>query len=238
MIEDAGSTPFVLAMKNVMGTWPLLDSSWNASRFDFLSTYAKMSREGQGFLMAAYVSANQENPRENIIFFDESSLGLPSKKMYYRAGSDKTRKAYMSLMKNLTSLLAEDLKTKLPDDFDAQLKEIFDFESAIANVSLWDFDTLFRFCTWPNNFVSKRKNSDKKLMKKNLPKCVRFDAAFFSSPSIFPHGVHLEDIRWIIWQNKVYKIRGDDSLNWTELKVTQLKTIRRLFLPSFVVFFD
>ncbi|OWA53334.1 Membrane metallo-endopeptidase-like 1 [Hypsibius exemplaris] len=140
MIEDAGAQPFIMAMKNVMGTWPLLDSAWNASRFDFLSTYAKMSREGQGYLMAAYVSANQENPRENIIFFDESSLGLPSKKMYYRAASDKTRKAYMSLMRNLTSLLAEDLKTKLPDDFDAQLKEIFDFEAAIANISYTEED--------------------------------------------------------------------------------------------------
>jgi predicted metalloendopeptidase len=133
-IENAGSKHFLETMENALGTLPLLDSVWNASRFSFLDTYAKLSRERQGYLITAYVSVNQENPRENILFFDETSLGLPSKKMYYRAASEKTRKAYMALMKNLTSLLAEDLKAKLPDDLDQQLNDILEFESAIANV--------------------------------------------------------------------------------------------------------
>ncbi|GAU90180.1 hypothetical protein RvY_02635 [Ramazzottius varieornatus] len=134
-IEEAGSRPFQAVVHSVMGSWPVLDRGWNASQFNYLNTYRKMGREGQGYLIAAYVSANQENPRENILFFDETSLGLPSKKMYYRAASEKTRKAYMSLMKNLTSLLAEDLNVTLPEDLDHELKDIFDFEAAIANVS-------------------------------------------------------------------------------------------------------
>ncbi|XP_055345830.1 neprilysin-4-like [Paramacrobiotus metropolitanus] len=134
-IEESGSLPFIDALNNVMGSWPMLNKSWDSSQFSVLDTYSKMAREGQSYLISMYVSANQENPREHILFFDETSLGLPSKKMYYRSSSERTRRGYMALMKNLTKLLAEDLKVKPPNDLDKQLKDFFDFEAAIANFS-------------------------------------------------------------------------------------------------------
>lgn len=133
-IEEVGTKPFEYALSNVMGSWPLLNKSWDHNKFNLLETYSKMAREGQGYLITIYVSANQEDPRTHILFFDEASLGLPSKKMYYRSTAEKTRKAYMALMKNLTTLFAEDLKLQPSADLDKQLREIFEFEAAIANV--------------------------------------------------------------------------------------------------------
>ena len=95
-----------------------------------------MSREGQSILIAVRVSADYINPRENVLHFEETSLGMPSRSSYYSAYRWKTRKAYLSLMRNLTLLYAEDLKMNVSVRFEEELKEMFEFEIEIANVSL------------------------------------------------------------------------------------------------------
>ena len=101
-----------------------------------------MSRYQQGYLIPISVSSSRENPREHILFFDETALGLPSKKMYYRESAQKTREAYIALMRNLTLLYAQDLKVTVPSDLEDQLQEILTFEAEIANVSSSAFNVL------------------------------------------------------------------------------------------------
>lgn len=87
----------------------------------------------QPIIVEQYIGPDDRNSSLNIIQFDQTSLGLPSREYFLKEDPNKEKDAYLELMVDIAELLGADRQYALE-----QMIKVLDFETELANVSCFE----------------------------------------------------------------------------------------------------
>lgn len=166
-IENIGDTPIRDTLMMV-GQWPVLDRNWDPNGRHFLkrtlianslSTTAVAASTkvdhfmpltienllgkirgdyNQPIIIEQYVGPDDRNSSHNIIQFDQTSFGLPSREYFLKEGANKEKEAYLHLMVDVAELLGAEREYAFE-----QMRNVLEFETELANVGLIKLFLLF-----------------------------------------------------------------------------------------------
>lgn len=77
-----------------LGGWPVLDSNWDASQFNWLELAATLRLYNNDVFIMQWVGPDIKNSQDNIIQFDQTSLGLPTRDYFLHASNAVYLDAY------------------------------------------------------------------------------------------------------------------------------------------------
>ncbi|KAG9462160.1 hypothetical protein GDO78_014800, partial [Eleutherodactylus coqui] len=128
-IEELGAKP-LQELIGKLGGWNIT-GPWDKNNFQetlqAVTAYYRISP-----FFSVFVSADSKNSSSNIIQIDQSGLGLPSREYYLnKTANAKVLAGYFSFMVQLGVLLGGE-----ENDTRAQMEEILDFETALANITI------------------------------------------------------------------------------------------------------
>ncbi|UXI15420.1 Pre-mRNA-splicing factor 38A [Sarcoptes scabiei] len=89
----------------------------------------------QPIIVEQYIGPDDRNSSLNIIQFDQTSLGLPSREYFLKEDPNKEKDAYLELMVDIAELLGADRQYALE-----QMIKVLDFETELANISMPEAD--------------------------------------------------------------------------------------------------
>ncbi|XP_049547801.1 neprilysin-4-like [Anopheles darlingi] len=128
-IEQRGLEP-LHALLASLGGWPVLDPAWDARNFDWLNLTAHVRRYNNDILIVQWVGPDIKNSDENIVQFDQTSLGLPTRDYYLQPANRKYLDAYRQFMIEVIELLG------VPTGRARQATdEMLEFEIQLANIT-------------------------------------------------------------------------------------------------------
>lgn len=78
LLVERGVAPLLKLLDN-LGGWPALNPLWNESDFHWLNLTARLRVYNNDILIMEWVGPDIKNSDENIIQFDQTSLGLPTR---------------------------------------------------------------------------------------------------------------------------------------------------------------
>lgn len=128
LIEKRGIEPLLELLKS-LGGWPLLDRNWDEKNFDWLELVANLRKYNNDILIVEYVSADIQNSNQNIIQFDQTSLGLPTRDYFLKPVNEKYLNSYRNFMTKVINLMGVDVY-EASDYAD----EIIEFETNLAKI--------------------------------------------------------------------------------------------------------
>uniref|UniRef100_A0AAG5CX34 Neprilysin, neutral endopeptidase 1 n=1 Tax=Anopheles atroparvus TaxID=41427 RepID=A0AAG5CX34_ANOAO len=129
LIEKRGLEP-LRALLDSFGGWPLLDPTWNDTGFDWLNLTAHIRRYNNDVLIVEWVGPDIKNSDENIVQFDQTTLGLPTREYYLQPANRKYLDAYREFMVEVIELLGVP-----PDTARRATDEMIEFEVQLANIT-------------------------------------------------------------------------------------------------------
>uniref|UniRef100_A0A182N6N4 Neprilysin, neutral endopeptidase 1 n=1 Tax=Anopheles dirus TaxID=7168 RepID=A0A182N6N4_9DIPT len=130
MIEQRGLEP-LRALLHQLGGWPVLEpDTWDETNFDWLNLTAALRRYNNDVLIVEWVGPDIKNSDENIVQFDQTSLGLPTRDYYLQPGNRKYLDAYRQFMVEVIGLLGV-----TPDAARQATDEMIEFETQLANIT-------------------------------------------------------------------------------------------------------
>ena len=148
-----------------VGQWPVLDPNWNEQKLHYIKyTQIKIQNSGPGttpskkrtekvkltlesllgkirgdfnqpIIVEQYVGPDDQNSSMNIIQFDQTSLGLPSREYFLKEGDNKEKEAYLDLMVDIAELLGAKRSFALE-----QMNKVLEFETELANATMPEAD--------------------------------------------------------------------------------------------------
>lgn len=129
VLEKRGISPLLNLIRS-LGGWPVLDRNWSEEGFDWLNLTAHLRLYNNDIFIVEWVGPDLKNSNENIIHFDQTSLGLPTREYFLENSQGKYLKAYKDFMQTVMHLLgasqAEATKTA---------EELVAFESQLAAIT-------------------------------------------------------------------------------------------------------
>lgn len=126
-IEKLGIEP-LLELLEKFGGWPLLDNSWDEKSFDWLKLTAELRKYNNDILIVEWVGADIQNSNQNIIQFDQTTLGLPTREYFLKQVNEKYLNSYRNFMIKIITLLGA-------DEADDRADEIIEFETGLAKIT-------------------------------------------------------------------------------------------------------
>uniref|UniRef100_A0A182XVN2 Uncharacterized protein n=1 Tax=Anopheles stephensi TaxID=30069 RepID=A0A182XVN2_ANOST len=130
LIEQRGLEP-LRTLLHSLGGWPVLEpDTWDEANFDWLNLTAALRRYNNDVLIVEWVGPDIKNSDENIVQFDQTSLGLPTRDYYLQPGNRKYLEAYRQFMVEVIGLLGVPADTAR-----AATDEMIDFETQLANIT-------------------------------------------------------------------------------------------------------
>lgn len=126
-IEKRGIDP-LLELLEKFGGWPLLDDSWDEKSFDWLKLTATLRKYNNDILILQWVGADIQNSNHNIIQFDQTTLGLPTREYFLKQVNEKYLDSYRNFMIKVISLLGA-------EDADDRADELIEFETRLAKIT-------------------------------------------------------------------------------------------------------
>lgn len=113
-----------------LGGWPVLDGDkWDASKFDWLELAAKLRLYNNDVLINQWVGPDIKNSDENVIQFDQNSLGLPTRDYFIKSSNDVYLAAYQEFARQVIFLCGTN-----ENDSIAAADEIVKFEIELAKI--------------------------------------------------------------------------------------------------------
>lgn len=129
LLAKRGVEP-LLTLLDTLGGWPVISPNWNESKFDWLDLTAHLRRYNNDILIVEWVGPDIKNSDENVIQFDQTSLGLPTRDYFLLESNRPYLDAYKEYMRTIISLLGVDSETATQTT-----NEIIDFEIELAKVT-------------------------------------------------------------------------------------------------------
>lgn len=127
-IEKRNVEP-LLELLESLGGWPLLDKNWDEKNFDWLELVANLRRFNNDILIMQYVGADIHNSNLNVIQFDQTTLGLPTRDYFLKTVNEKYLNSYRNFITHTITLLGvEHFEAKDRAD------EIIEFETNLAKI--------------------------------------------------------------------------------------------------------
>ncbi|XP_013097717.2 neprilysin-4 isoform X1 [Stomoxys calcitrans] len=100
LLEKRGIQP-LLELVDSLGGWPVLDDHWRSDNFDWLNLTAHLRRYNNDILIVQWVGPDIKNSDENIIQFDQTNLGLPTREYFLQEVNAKYLHAYQRFMADI-----------------------------------------------------------------------------------------------------------------------------------------
>lgn len=127
VIDKRGIEP-LLELLEKFGGWPLLDDSWDEKSFDWLKLTATLRKYNNDILIVQWVGADIQNSNQNIIQFDQSTLGLPTREYFLKQVNEKYLNSYRNFMIKIITLMGA-------EEADDRADEIVEFETRLAKIT-------------------------------------------------------------------------------------------------------
>ncbi|XP_001654841.2 neprilysin-2 [Aedes aegypti] len=129
LIEQRGLQP-LFKLIDSLGGWPVLNPDWDEDNFDWLNLTAEIRKFNNDILIVEWVGPDIKNSDENIIQFDQTSLGLPTRDYFLQPSNKKYLDGYKQFMIDVIQLLGVHAEVaKVAAD------EMVDFEIQLANIT-------------------------------------------------------------------------------------------------------
>ncbi|XP_060648179.1 neprilysin-4 isoform X1 [Drosophila nasuta] len=113
-----------------LGGWPVLDPEWRSTHFNWQQLAATLRRYNNDILIVQWVGADIKNSEENIIQFDQTGLGLPTREYFLQQNNAKYLHAYQRYM----SEVMQKLGASKPDAM-RTATELIAFETRLAAIT-------------------------------------------------------------------------------------------------------
>lgn len=131
----------LLNLLDTLGGWPALNPNWKADQFDWLNLTARLRLFNNDIFLVQWVGADIKNSDQNIIQFDQTSLGLPTRDYYLQASNTAYLVAYADYMRTIVMLLGVNAAdaAKVTDEivaFETELARITSSPEERTNVSV------------------------------------------------------------------------------------------------------
>ncbi|GAB0092501.1 Neprilysin-4 [Sergentomyia squamirostris] len=130
LLVAKGITPLLELMES-LGGWPVLDPHWNESNFDWIALMAHLRLFNNDLLIMEWVGPDIKNSDENIIQFDQTSLGLPTRDYFILESNAIYLDAYRVYMAKIVELLGANVETA-----ERTASEIVSFETELAKITM------------------------------------------------------------------------------------------------------
>lgn len=129
LLEERGIEPLLDLLKS-LGGWPALDPDWDETNFDWLNLTAQLRLYNNDIFIVEWVGPDIKNSDENVVQFDQTSLGLPTRDYFLKDSNSAYLEAYREYMSTVLHLLGAEYlhATKTAN-------EIIDFEVRLANIT-------------------------------------------------------------------------------------------------------
>ncbi|XP_001979401.2 neprilysin-4 isoform X1 [Drosophila erecta] len=113
-----------------LGGWPVLESQWSDSHFNWQVLAATLRRYNNDILIVQWVGADIKNSEENIVQFDQTGLGLPTREYFLQPSNAKYLQAYQRYMADVMHKMGA-------SKADAQrvASELVAFETQLAGIT-------------------------------------------------------------------------------------------------------
>lgn len=128
LLEKRGLEPLHDLLKS-LGGWPVLDTNWNASQFNWLELAAKLRLYNNDVFLMQWVGPDIKNSQDNIIQFDQTSLGLPTRDYFVHASNLVYLDAYQKFAEQVIFLCGAS-----SDDSATTAEQIIKFEIELASI--------------------------------------------------------------------------------------------------------
>ncbi|XP_050682968.1 neprilysin-4-like [Leptidea sinapis] len=129
ILHRRGHQP-LLDLLELFGGWPIIKPTWNNKHFDWLELMAKLRLFNNDILISQWVGPDIRNSNENVIQFDQTSLGLPTRD-YFLQGSNKVYlDAYKNYLMKIAILLGGESK-----HVKQSAVKIIEFEKQLAKIT-------------------------------------------------------------------------------------------------------
>ena len=152
-IDKIGVNPLKEVLRQV-GGWPVLDPYWKTTELEktIITSMSITSRSGvpietmpltlenllgklrgdfnQMVIVDQFVDADDRNSSQNIIQFDQATLGLPSRDHFFKESASKDKEAYFELMLDIAELFGANRTYA-----HSEMHHVLEFETELANVS-------------------------------------------------------------------------------------------------------
>lgn len=129
LLEKRGISP-LLDLLQSFGGWPALDTKWKQENFNWLNLTAKLRLYNNDIFLVQWVGPDIKNSDENIIQFDQTSLGLPTRDYFLQQANAQYLEAYREYMITIIHLLGSTL-----DNAKKTANEIIEFETELARIT-------------------------------------------------------------------------------------------------------
>lgn len=126
IIEKRGIEP-LLELLEKLGGWPMLDDSWDENSFDWLHLTATLRKYNNDILIVEWVGPDIQNSNQNIIQFDQTTLGLPTREYFLKKVNENYLNSYRNFMIKVFELMGA-------EDADDRADEIIEFETKLAKI--------------------------------------------------------------------------------------------------------
>lgn len=94
ILERRGIEPLMQLLKS-LGGWPVLDGdAWNRTAFDWLQLASRLRLFNNDIFLMQWVGPDIKNSNENVIQFDQTSLGLPTRDYFLQPSNRVYLDAY------------------------------------------------------------------------------------------------------------------------------------------------
>ncbi|KAH8384050.1 hypothetical protein KR009_011870 [Drosophila setifemur] len=113
-----------------LGGWPVLDPEWSDTQFNWQVLAATLRRYNNDILIVQWVGADIKNSEENIVQFDQTGLGLPTREYFLQPTNGKYLLAYQRYMSEVMHKMGA-------SKADAQrvATELVTFETQLARIT-------------------------------------------------------------------------------------------------------
>uniref|UniRef100_A0A1B0CX70 M13 family peptidase n=1 Tax=Lutzomyia longipalpis TaxID=7200 RepID=A0A1B0CX70_LUTLO len=130
LLVERGIAPLNELLES-LGGWPALDPHWDESTFDWLNLTAQLRLYNNDILIMEWVGPDIKNSDENIIQFDQTSLGLPTRDYFILDSNAVYLDAYRDYMAKIVELLGASNESA-----EKTASEIVAFEIQLAKITM------------------------------------------------------------------------------------------------------
>lgn len=128
-LERRGVQP-LLDFLHQLGGWPALDDDWQADRFDWLNLTATLRQYNNDILLMLWVGPDIKNSNENVIQFDQTGLGLPTRDYFLEPSNAKYLAAYEQFTRSTIEIMGASAERA-----EAESGDIIRFETELARIT-------------------------------------------------------------------------------------------------------
>ncbi|KAH8278827.1 hypothetical protein KR018_010065 [Drosophila ironensis] len=129
LLAHRGLEPLLTLIRE-LGGWPVLDPEWSGSEFNWQVLAATLRRYNNDILIVQWVGADIKNSEENIIQFDQTGLGLPTREYFLQSTNTKYLLAYQRYMSEVMHKLGAS-----KEDSERVASELVAFETKLAGIT-------------------------------------------------------------------------------------------------------